>query len=306
MMQLHESMMNWMVKYKKNSVKQATYDRLLTSFNLMKNYKIAYVYLDVLCSDDVQEYLNRLVADSYSLATIKKQYNLLTNYLKYANVEGIVAKPICNSIKLPSQSMVKKPKKEIVAYNELEQMKLRRELKTHKFPGYDVALFMMETGARVGEAIAVCWGDIDWTRRSIRINKTFVRLGNRRKQFIQNSAKSFASNRTIPLSTDAIALLKYLFEKESDPSGYIFHNGDGSPLSYEAMRYQISRACDEAKVPYYGQHVFRHTFATNCYSRGCDVKILSKLLGHSDVAVTYNTYIHLYGDALEEMRKVLG
>ena len=53
-------------------------------------------------------------------------------------------------------------------------------------------------------------------------------------------------------------------------------------------------------------HAFRHTFATNCYERGCDVKILSKLLGHSDVAITYNIYIHLYGDALEEMRRVVG
>ena len=59
-------------------------------------------------------------------------------------------------------------------------------------------------------------------------------------------------------------------------------------------------------LPYLGMHAFRHTFATNCYERGCDVKILSKLLGHSDVAITYNIYIHLYGDALEEMRRVVG
>ncbi len=77
-------------------------------------------------------------------------------------------------------------------------------------------------------------------------------------------------------------------------------------MSYEALRYQIQIACDQAGVPYKGQHVFRHTFATNCYYRGCDIKILSKLLGHSDVTVTYNTYIHLYGDALEEMRSVVG
>lgn len=72
------------------------------------------------------------------------------------------------------------------------------------------------------------------------------------------------------------------------------------------MRYQIQCACVEAGVPYLGQHVFRHTFATNCYNRGCDVKILSKLLGHADVTVTYNVYIHLFGDALEEMRSVVG
>lgn len=306
MKQLHESIEEWMVKYKKNSVKTATYDRLLTSFNLMKNYKVAYVYIDVLCGDDIQEYINRLVVDEYALTTIKKQYNLLTGYLKYANAEGLIAKPIHNSVKLPSQSVVKKPKKEVFAYGELEQMKLRRVLKTHKHSTYDVAYFMMETGTRVGEALAVCWEDVDWARRSIRINKTFVRLGNAKKQFIQDSAKSFTSNRTIPLSTDAITLLKYLYEKEPDASGYIFHKEDGSAMTYEAMRYQITEACNEAKVPYYGQHVFRHTFATNCYNRGCDVKILSKLLGHADVTVTYNIYIHLFGDALEEMRKVIG
>lgn len=53
-------------------------------------------------------------------------------------------------------------------------------------------------------------------------------------------------------------------------------------LSYEALRYQTRRACAEAKVEYRGEHVFRHTFATNCYYKGVDVKILSRLLGHAD------------------------
>lgn len=306
MKQLFESIEDWMVKYKKNSVKTATYDRMITTYNLMKRYKIAYVYIDVLCSDDVQEYINRLVGDGYALTTIKKQYNLLTGFIKYANVEGLIAKPIYHNVKLPSQSIVKKQKKEIIAYNEAEQIDLRRVLNTHRRPEYDVAIFMIETGARIGEALAVCWNDVNWTRRAIRIDKTFVRLGNQRKQFVQNSAKSYSSNRIIPLSVEAVELLKRLYENKSVNSDYIFHTDNGDPISYEAMRWHITEACNESKVPYLGQHVFRHTFATNCYNRGCDVKILSKLLGHADVAVTYNTYIHLFGDTLEEMRKVIG
>lgn len=50
----------------------------------------------------------------------------------------------------------------------------------------------------------------------------------------------------------------------------------------------------------------RHTFATNCYYRGCEIKLLSKLLGHANVTITYNIYINLYGDALEEMRSIVG
>ena len=299
----------WMVRYKKNSIKPSTYDRLLTSFNLMKDYSIAYVYLDALCGDDIQEYINKLVKDGYALTTVKKQFNLLTGYLRYANANGIIAKPIYNSVKLPSASSVLKPRKEICAYDDRQQILLKRVLKTHSKVSYDVVLFMLESGVRIGEALALNWSDVNWSRKSIRINKTFVRLGNGKRQFIQDTAKSFTSNRVIPLSTDAFALLKNLYEREAnleDADGLILHNEDGSTMTYETMRYQIKLACSEARVPYLGQHVFRHTFATNCYNRGCDVKIMSKLLGHSDVTITYNIYIHLFGDALEEMRKVLG
>ena len=305
MKQFYQTLEEWMVKYKKNSVKTATYDRMLVSFKLMKNYKISYVYLDKLCSDDIQEYINHLVKDGYALTTIKKQYNLITGFIKYANVEGLISRPLYHNVKLPSQSVVHKPKRDVVAYNDIEQMNLRRVLKTHARIEYDVATFMMETGTRIGEALAICWKDINWTRRSIRIDKTLVRLCSKGQTFLQNEAKSYSSNRTIPLSTDALTLLKYLYEKEDDPSSYVFHDENGNSLTYEAMRWHITIACRQAKVPYFGQHVFRHTFATNCYHRGCDVKVLSKLLGHADVTVTYNTYIHLFGDNLEEMRKVL-
>ena len=70
---------------------------------------------------------------------------------------------------------------------------------------------------------------------------------------------------------------------------------------YEALRWQTKCACRDAGIEYRGEHVFRHTFATNCYYKGMDIKILSKLLGHADVNITYNIYIHLYGDGFEEM-----
>ena len=66
-----------------------------------------------------------------------------------------------------------------------------------------------------------------------------------------------------------------------------------------------SDVCKDAFVPYRGEHVFRHTFATNCYHKGVDVKILSRLLGHADVNITYNIYVHLYGDGFDEMYSAL-
>ena len=76
-------------------------------------------------------------------------------------------------------------------------------------------------------------------------------------------------------------------------------------FAYEAFRFQTRKLCEEAKVEYRGEHVFRHTFATNCYYKGVDVKILSRLLGHADVNITYNIYIHLYGDGFDELYAAL-
>ncbi len=45
-------------------------------------------------------------------------------------------------------------------------------------------------------------------------------------------------------------------------------------------------------MEYKNFHVLRHTFATNCVESGMDVKSLSELLGHSDVKITLNRYVH--------------
>ena len=263
MKKINECIKEWMEKYKSNSVKPATYDRLITSFQLMLKYSIAYIgYLD-LQSDDIQKYLNELVEDGYAMTTIKKQFNLLSGYLRWANAEGIIPRAIYANVNLPSRSSVKKPKKEMQVYNKMQQMTLKKVLQTNERGGYSAALLMLETGMRVGEVIALSWDDIDWDRRSLRINKTMVRLGNKKKMFVQQSAKTYTSERTIPLSKVAYSLLEDLYMKSCKGQSFVFENKDGTAYSYEKMRWDIQIACDEADVPYLGQHVFRHTFATN-------------------------------------------
>lgn len=300
-----ECILMWLKDYKRNSVKEATYDRLLVTHKLFCHYPISRVPPETLMPSDIQRFINALVTDGYSMSTIKKQYNLLTAYIRYANTEGIIQRPIYNNVQLPSQTNVRKKKRDVQAYNKMEQIALTRVLKTKKRPAYAPALFMLETGLRVGETLALTWDDVDWDRQAIRVNKTLIRLTARNGVKVQDGAKSYTSNRMVPLSDSALSLLEGIVDSSPDLHGLIFPDADGKLFTYEGMRYQIQRACEEAKVEYKGQHVFRHTFATNCYKRGADVKILSKLLGHASVAITFNTYIHLYGDALEEMRSVI-
>ena len=305
---ISESILDWMEKYKRNSVKPATFDRLETSYKAMLHYGIAQVRLYDLRAEDIQTYINQLVRDGYALSTIKKQYVLLTAFLKFAYAQGIIDNPVYLAVNMPVEDAVKKPAKKIETYNLIEQGKLNRVLNTLDDRLYGAAILMLETGMRVGEVLALTWDDVNWDRRAISVGKTLVRLPNEQNNlFVQSSPKSKSSKRTIPLNNKAIDVLSRLAQ-ETKGSEFIFYDdrSPSRPCTYDQLRFRLQAACEAAGVPYKGNHVFRHTFATNCYNRGCDVKILSKLLGHANVGITYNIYIHLYGDALEEMRSVVG
>lgn len=301
---LEDGIRTWLREFKKETVKAATYNRLLISYKQLMNYQIAHTRLLDIRSIDIQKYVNTLIQEGYSASTVKKQFNLISAYMKYAYSEGYIHAPVYLSVKLPKQPKRKTPTSDVKTYSLLEQRRLLEELNTMKHRVYGLVILMLETGMRIGEALCLTEDDIDWDRRAVTINKTLVKLSAQGGDtFVQNSAKSDTSNRVIPLNNKALNVLQELCGRRR---GYIFEGEDGKPFSYETVRYHLKSACEKAGVEYKGNHVFRHTFATNCYNRGCDVKVLSKLLGHADVAITYNTYIHLYGDALEEMRSVLG
>ena len=62
-----------------------------------------------------------------------------------------------------------------------------------------------------------------------------------------------------------------------------------SPRTYEYRYHSVLKKC---KMDLYNYHTLRHTFATKCIIAGVDVKTLSEILGHSNVSITLNTYVH--------------
>ena len=228
---------------------------------------------------------------------------IVTAPLKQASALHIIPADPGIGIRLPSRYNVSKPERLIEAYTTQEQTALLNVLSSGRRTGYFAIALMIETGLRVGEVLALRWQDVQLTRKRINVRNTVVRLANKKQSFVQDSVKSESSRRTIPLTPEAINILEEQYARRTNE--WVFVNDDGERLSYEALRYQTRKACEEAGIEYRGEHVFRHTFATNCYHKGIDVKILSRLLGHADVNITYNLYIHLYGDGFDEMYEAL-
>ena len=300
---IKSAMERWLYRYKKESVKAATFNRLLTSYKLLVKYPLSNVRLVDLCTDDIQGLVNTLRCEGYSMSTIKKAYNLMTGFLTFALGEGLAIRPAHLNVVLPRTENLTKQAREIKAYEPDEQERLKRAIAEIDTAGAHAVLLMMETGLRIGEVLALTWQDVIWRRRALRVHATMVNPQSRKRCFVQSSPKSKSSIRTIPLSKAALELLMKL-KKPGD--GLIFAAEDGeTTIGYNSLRNQVQDLCQAAKVPYFGMHTFRHTFATNAFYKGCEIKRLSKMLGHANVTITYNTYIHLYGDALEEMRSIV-
>lgn len=293
----------WMTTYKAYSVRQSTFDRLLTSIKALEGYTIASMPIGEITAKHIQLYVNELANSGYGLSTIKKQMRIVTAPLKQAAALHLIPANPAVGIHLPARCNVQKAERTAEAYTQEEQESLWRMINTHQRAGYAAIGLMIETGMRVGEALALRWRDVNINRKRLHVRSTVVRLANKKRSYVQDCAKSESSNRTIPLTPKAISLLEMLAEDSENE--WVFVNDDGQRLSYEALRYQTQCLCKAACVPYRGEHVFRHTFATNCYHKGVDVKILSRLLGHADVNITYNIYVHLYGDGFDEMYSAL-
>lgn len=108
--------------------------------------------------------------------------------------------------------------------------------------------------------------------------------------------KTSSSIREIPIISSLFSLLK---KYHNEDEIFVLSGTDDfiKPRTVEYRFKQILKKCNINSLNY---HALRHTFATNCIQAGVDVKSLSEILGHSNVSVTLNTYVHSSMDMKRE------
>lgn len=149
------------------------------------------------------------------------------------------------------------------------------------------------SGIRIGELCALTWDDVDLTAGTMKIGKTMQRIrcnsaSGRKTKVKVFEPKSSQSLRTIPLPD----CVKDLFQKYHADNGYLLTGRTDKFVEPRIMHNhfkKILRICDITDASF---HACRHTFATRCIELGFDVKSLSEILGHSNVAFTMNRYVH--------------
>jgi YD repeat-containing protein len=179
---------------------------------------------------------------------------------------------------------------------------LRREMDKTKLG----VLLCLQLGLRIGELCGLRWGDVDFNLRTITIFRSLQRIENPDKSIDAPKTilavlepKTEHSHRVIPLPAHFLSLLKRFYPGHL--GGYVIAES-GHCVEPRTMRNRFQRLLEECGLPNVNFHALRHSFATNCVENGMDIKSLSELLGHANVQITLNTYVH---PSLEQKRRQL-
>jgi len=188
---------------------------------------------------------------------------------------------------------VKQIRKPLRVFSRDEQKRLNEYLFKHSDLVSLGILLTLYTGLRIGELCALKWEDISLEDHSIFVHRTLQRIQTFRPEektrVIITEPKSSSSIRHIPIPHP---LIKRLGKAKCHASCYLL---TGKPDEYIEPRMMenhfnaITRCCDIRGSTF---HTCRHTFATRCVELGFDIKSLSEILGHSNVTITMNRYVH--------------
>lgn len=236
--------------------------------------------LDKLHGLQVQALYRRKLDQGLSPASVLKIHATLTKALKQACGWRLVPQNVCESVTLPR--LEKAEVKPLDAGQMGALLGAARGTELHA-----LWVVMSTTGVRVGEALALSWGDVDLAGRRLRVSKTLYRG-------VVGQPKTSNGRRTIRLCSLAVEALRG-HRRRGD---FVFSTGSGGPINVNNLRHRDwKRLLARAGLPPRTRlHDLRHSAATLLLARGVPIKVVSEVWGHHDVAFTLRVYGHVLPD----------
>ncbi len=221
--------------------------------------------------------------------TVTDMLTIIKESIGYARDNEIAV--ICNLQKIT----VKKKEREMRVLTSAEQEALVRvlldDMDQYKF-GVMLSLY---TGIRVGELCALQWENLCLPSATLKVRKTMQRIQDKtvgatsKTKVIITGPKSQCAIRDIPLPAFVLDLARPF---ESSPKTFVLSGGKGRYVEPRTMQNRFKQYIKDSGIADANYHSTRHTFATRCVEVGFDIKTLSEILGHANVNITLNRYVH--------------
>lgn len=269
--------------------------------SMMKHYITPNIGSKKLCEISytmLEDFTNQLLLEGgsknsvLSSKTVNDTLTLLKSAFRYAaNKYGII---LCDFNQMPYQ----RKDGQIRVFSQKEHEQLTSYLYSHNsFRNLGILLALF-TGIRVGELCALTWDQIHLDSGTITICQTMQRVENTnfksrrtdmKTRVIITSPKSPSSIRDIPLPAFLVDILK---ETPHTEHGYFLSDSEDMYIEPRNLQTHFKTILKKVGIEHASFHTLRHTFATRCVELGFDLKSLSEVLGHANVNITLNKYVH--------------
>lgn len=247
--------------------------------------------------NDVNRMLLQMKAAGKADSTRRNAYTTLRKSLDDAVTNGLLATNPAHRIRQPG---VQRHEARFLTPGEVTALLLAVE-------GYryaDVVRFILGTGLRRGEALALKWTDVDLVNAHAKLRGSLTRRGG---ELIVSGVKTKASKRTVALSPAMVTLLREHKARQAAErlragrrwrdSGHVFATIDGAPVEPQNILRTVREAAEKASLQSVTVHSLRHTYATAALLNGVALKVVSANLGHASIQITADTYGHVTDDA---------
>lgn len=290
-----EVLVSWLQSVRIN-VKESTYMRYKQLISKHITAELGKYPINKISSQLVERFVEEKLINGrldgnggLSPKTVTDIITIVKSSMDYAAYNGLSV--TCNLSKLS----VKKKEKEMRVLTIDEQKKLASVL-LNEMDLYKLGVFIsLYTGIRIGELCALKWENLNIECKTLKIRETMQRIQSpeetetSKTKIVFTEPKSKCSIRDIPLPDFLIDIIKKF---QGSPKAYVLTGDKNRYVEPRTMQNRFQKYVQESGIEKANYHSLRHTFATRCVEVGFEVKSLSEILGHANVNITLNRYVH--------------
>lgn len=319
-------LVNWLENYGKTRLAPTTFTRYSKIINLRVIPKLGSIPLTKLRPLHLQGFYKQLVEEGrldgrpgqLSHASIIYHHRVVHKALDSAVKQQLISFNPADAVELPkpAQEIDDPDIKEHVKFLDSNQVDIMLErLKGHQF--YEAVFVDVRTGLRRGELLALRKQDIDLKNGKLTVKQSLAYTPGKGTFF--KVPKTKKSRRTIDISKEVVDVLKQQIKKQAalklqygsayEDKGLIFSQPNGRPLHPDTLSSWFPSFLRNIGLPELNFHCLRHTFASLMLQAEVEIKIISEMMGHSSVRITYDLYSHLMPgmqkDAVNKLERLL-
>lgn len=254
------------------------------------------VEMDDIKPSDIQSYIDDCLRErKWSIKTVHDHIVLIKNILKtYAITHDLPTREY--PLTWPTKNIKGANSTPREKFTEQELTKLMDYCKNSSDHFTKLVALAAMTGLRIGEASGIQFGDFDFDKKTLHIQRTVERIyfaGSEVSELTIGSPKTTNSKRTVPVPPWLCSYYKAYQKLLKFPDeAFVLTTRDGIPMEPRTMRTKYYQLCDKIGIRRLTFHCLRHTYASRLILSKADIRTVSELLGHSDVTTTLNIYAH--------------